>query len=137
MSNFNTNLEVLLNQILQTLKGPDQTEVLTTDAVSTTAVSLPFLIKSGYGSGSVVAVTTSAFNGTTSTLSLKGSIDGITYVQVYMDDDVTALTSTLATNSTYTFLLKKVLFKYYKLVYVVGDATLGTFSATTFSKHTI
>src|ERR1035437_5532184 len=137
MSTNNTQLEVLLNQILQTLKGPDQTEVVATSVASTVAISFPFLIKSGYTQGSVVSVTDSTFNGTTSTLSLKGSIDGITYVQVDMDDDVTALTSTLATNSTHTFLLKKVLFKYYKLVYVVGDATLGTFSATVFSKHTV
>src|ERR1035437_2567883 len=135
MSGFNTNLEVLLNQILQVLNGPDQVETLVTGGVSATTTNYSFTPKSNYIQGNIVAVTDSTFNGTTTTLSLKGSNDGVTFVQVYADDDITALTYTLSTNSTYAFLLKRILFKHYKLIYTTGDATLGTYSATVFTKH--
>lgn len=83
---------------------------------------------------SIIAHTDSTFNGTTSTLSLKVSNDNINYAQAYADDDTTPLTFTLSASSNYSFLLKKVLFRYYKLTYTIGDASAGILDATFIGK---
>ena len=88
------------------------------------------IVDNGVKIGSIEIVTPSAYNGTTGTAVLQGTNDGVNWAGVLQDDNVTAMSFTLATNSTYTWYLKAVLFKYYRIVFTHGDASAGTVSAT-------
>lgn len=103
-------------------------------AGGTTATSPTSTVSDGVKIGSIEIVTNSAYNGTTGTAVLKGSNDNTNFATVKQDDNTTDMSFTLATNSTYTWYLKAVLFKYYQIVYTKGDATLGTVSANFIGK---
>ena len=81
--------------------------------------------------GSIQIVTSSDFAGTTGTIALKGSNDGVNFSTIYANDGVTALSFTLtAGNNTYVWELGTVLYGTYQLVYTAGNASAGTISAT-------
>lgn len=85
--------------------------------------------------GSIEVTTSATFNGTTSTVTLQGSNDNVTFATVLQDDLTTSMAFTLnAASSTYTWYLKAVLFKYYKIVYAKGDASAGSVSANFIGK---
>lgn len=100
----------------------------------TTATSNVSIVDDGVKIGSIEIVTNAAYNGTTGTAVLQGSNDNVTYATVKQDDNSTDMSFTLATASTYTWYLKAVLFKYYKVVYTKGDATLGTITVNMIGK---
>lgn len=85
--------------------------------------------------GNIQTITSSTFNGTTSTLALQGSNTGTNWSTIYQDDGTTAVSFTLATNSTYNVLLKRILYKYYRFVYTKGNASAGTITSTFVGKH--
>ena len=87
------------------------------------------VLNNGIQQGCIMASTDSTYNGTTGTFNIKASNDNVNYTQVYADDDVTALSVTLAASSNYSFLVKKSLYKYYALIYINGDATIGILTA--------
>lgn len=93
------------------------------------------LLADGLSHGNIQITTSAAFNGTTSTIALQGSNDAVTWSTAYQDDNVTPVSFTPAAASTYNVLLKKIMYRYYRLVYTVGDATLGTVSAIFVGKH--
>lgn len=103
-------------------------------AGGTTANSTTATVADGVKIGSIEIVTNSAYNGTTGTAVLQGSNDNSTFATVKQDDNTTDMSFTLATNSTYTWYLKAVLFKFYRIVYTKGDATLGTVTANLVGK---
>lgn len=82
--------------------------------------------------GSVQIYTSSTFNGTTSTITLRVS-NWASYNRVataMQNDGTTPMTITLSSpNTTYTFQLQTVNFYYYELSYSKGNATLGTIDA--------
>lgn len=85
--------------------------------------------------GSIQLVTNSAFNGTTSTIALKGSNDNSNWSTVYQDDNVTPATFTMSSGANdYTFSLKRILYRFYKVVYTKGDAAAGTLTANFIGK---
>lgn len=95
-------------------------------AGGTTANSITATVADGVKYGSITIITSSAYNGTTGTAVLQGSNDNSTFQGVLQDDNTTAMSFTLATNSTYLWELKIVAFKFYRIVYTKGDSTLGT-----------
>lgn len=95
----------------------------------TTANSVTAQVSDGVKFGSIDIVTSSSYNGTTGTAVLQQSNDNINWAGVLQDDNTTPMSFTLATNSTYTWQLKAVLFKFYRIVYTKGDTTLGTIIA--------
>ena len=99
-----------------------------------TSLSPSLTIKNGVKYGSIVITTSSTYNGTTGTIALQGSNDNSNFQAVLQDDNATAMSFTPAASSTYTFLLKAVLFKYYKLVYTKGDASAGTITSNFIGK---
>lgn len=103
-------------------------------AGGTTVTSNASIVADGVKTGSIDIVTNSAYNGTTGTAVLQQSNDNTNWAGVLQDDNVTACSFTLATASTYTWQLKAVLFKYYRIVYTKGDATLGTVTANFIGK---
>jgi hypothetical protein len=103
-------------------------------AGGTTANSTTATIADGVKIGSIEIVTNSAYNGTTGTAVLQGSNDNTTFATVKQDDNTTDMSFTLAVSSTYTWYLKAVLFKFYRIVYTKGDATLGTITANLVGK---
>ena len=100
-------------------------------AGGTNANSGMLTVAAGVKSGSIMISTNSAYDGTTGTVVLQGSNDGgTTWAGVLQDDNATAMSFTLAAGAnTDTFQLKRVLFKFYRLVYTAGNATLGTVTA--------
>ena len=113
-------------------KSPTKDQVITlfnTQPMSATISQIAVVDDTVY-QGSILCTTDSTFNGSTSTLTIYISNDNVTYAQGYADDDVTPLTFTLAASSTYSFPLKRILFKYYKLTYTVGNASAGVLNAT-------
>lgn len=108
----------------------DSATIFNAADAATTATSGTITIASGVNIGSIAIVTNSAFNGTTSTMALQGSNDNSNWAQVLQDDNATSMSFTLAAaSSTYTFLLKAIFFKFYRLVYTKGDASAGTITA--------
>lgn len=75
--------------------------------------------------------TSSAFDGSTSTLTLKGSNDGVSWSTLYADDNTTALSFTMAAGARqYDWIVKAAVYKYYLVTYTKGNATAGTLSTT-------
>lgn len=99
-----------------------------------TATSAASNVADGVKIGSIEVETDSNYNGTTGTVVLQGSNDNVKYATVKQDDNTTDMSFTIATNSTYTWYLKAVLFKYYQIVYTKGDASAGTFTANFIGK---
>lgn len=102
-------------------------------AGGTTANSTTATIADGVKIGSIEIVTSAAYNGTTGTAVLQDN-DNTTFATVKQDDNTTDMSFTLAVSSTYTWYLKAVLFKFYRIVYTKGDATLGTITANLVGK---
>ncbi len=100
----------------------------------TTVTSAASIVADGVKIGSIEIVTNSAYDGTTGTAVLQGSNDNVTYATVKQDDNTTDMSFTLATASTYTWYLKAVLFKYYKIVYTKGNTNTGTVTANMIGK---
>lgn len=96
--------------------------------------STPFL-PGGLIHGNIQASTSSTFVGTTATLALQASNDGTTWSTVYQDDGTTPVSFTLAASSIYNALLKRLLYRSYRLVYTKGDASAGTITATFLAKR--
>lgn len=86
-------------------------------------------VADGVKYGSITVITNSTYDGTTGTVVLQGSNDNSTFQGVLQDDNTTAMSFTLATNSTYLWELKIVAFKFYRIVYTKGNATIGTVTA--------
>lgn len=85
--------------------------------------------------GSIVVSTPSTFNGTTTTVTLQASNDNITWFGVVQDDNTTPMSFTLSSGAnTAEWQLKAVLFRTYRIVYVHGDASAGTWSAVFIGK---
>lgn len=88
--------------------------------------------------GVIVISTPASFNGTTSTAVLSGGVRNssgtITWASVYQDDNITACSFTLATNSQYAWIIRATVFDYYRITYTKGDATAGTVTAILSSK---
>ncbi|MCC7514534.1 MAG: hypothetical protein IT212_07560 [Bacteroidia bacterium] len=103
-------------------------------AGDTTVTSGVSTIPNGVKIGSIEIVTNSAYNGTTGTATLQGSNDNSTFATVKQDDNSTDMEFTLATASTYTWYLKAVLFKYYRIAYAKGNASAGTVTANMVGK---
>lgn len=76
--------------------------------------------------GSIMITTDSGFLGTTGTFVLQASNDNINYATVTQDDNTTAMSYTVSNGAnSYVMQLKRILFKYYKVVYTKGDASAG------------
>lgn len=120
------------NTVVNTNKLPitkDQELIVFNAIPSATSISNIIVGESGVAFGSITNYTSSNFDGTTSTLALQGSNDNIIYGAVLQDDNTTAMSFTLAVSGTYTFILKALEYKYYKLVYTKEDATAGTLTS--------
>lgn len=82
--------------------------------------------------GHIMVSTNAAFNGSTTTDSLKvGSVNPltgtITWALAYQNDGVTPCIITHSAGANiYTWQLQNALYHYYKIVYTKGNATLGT-----------
>ena len=75
--------------------------------------------------------TNSAYSGTTATVALKGSNDGVSWATLYADDNTTALSFTITAASTsYDWLVKAAMYKYYLVIYTKGNASAGTITTT-------
>ncbi len=118
--------------------SPDQLRTVLSDLVwpmlnavpgGTTVTSDALSMSDGVKFGSIVIATDASYNGTTGTAVLQGSNDGASWPGVLQDDNTTAMSFTLATASTYTWQLKTVLFRFYRIVYTHGDASAGTVTA--------
>lgn len=107
-------------------KENDQNKTLMNGTSLATTANFDFTIEDGVERGSIHIVTDSDFNGTTSTLALQASNDNSNWAIVYQDDNVTAMSFTLAASSNYSFLLKGVFYQFYRLVYTKGNASAGT-----------
>ncbi len=107
----------------------DQYQTLLDAAAGGTSVSPKFAVSEGVKQGSIMITTSSAYDGTTGTIALQGSNDDINYQAVLQDDNVTAISATLLVSQNTSFLLKLVLYKFYKLVYTKGNAGAGTVTA--------
>lgn len=95
-----------------------------------TTTSSPAALQDGIKIGSILNSTSSTYVGTTATIALYGSNDNITYAAVMQDDNVTPCSFTLAAaSSTYTWELKAAVFKYYRILYTKGDASVGTITS--------
>lgn len=117
------------------MTNDDQYNTLLNAVTAATSVSPSFTVQDGVDSGSIQITTSSTFNGSTSTAVLKGSNDNSNFTQVYQSDGTTAMSFTLAAASTnYSWLMGRVLYKFYQLVYTKGDATLGTVTANFIGK---
>lgn len=86
--------------------------------------------ESGDKIGSIVISTNGDYNGTTGTIELLGSNDNDVYTPVLQDDNVTPMAFTLNGPLDFrTFVLKAVVYKYYRVSYLPGDTTNGGVSA--------
>ncbi len=95
----------------------------------TTANSTTATVADGVKCGSIQIVTDSAYNGTSGTAVLQASNDNVNFATVKQDDNTTDMSFTLATASIYSWYLKAVLFKFYRISYTKGDASTGTITA--------
>ncbi len=126
------------NSITKTNKLPitsNQEVVLFNSAPAATSASNIVVVDNGVLIGSIQIATDSAYNGTTATMALQGSNDNVSYGAILQDDNSTAMSFTLgAASSTYTFILKAVCYKYYKVVYTKGDASAGVLTVNFIGK---
>jgi len=75
--------------------------------------------------------TSSTFTGTTGTVTLKGSNDGVNWSTLYADDNTTALSCTLTTGvSTCDWIIKSAAYHFYLVIYTKGNASAGTVTTT-------
>lgn len=89
--------------------------------------SFSWMAQDGASFGSIHAVPSAAYVGTTATLSLKGSNDNVNFGTVFQDDGITpvSFTFTTALENKMTE-INRILYKYYQLDYDAGDASAGT-----------
>ncbi len=104
-----------------------------TATVTATYLVVPVTSSVNGTSGSVQIKTSSTFNGTTSTVALNGSLDGIAWFPVLQNDGVTAMSYTLTASFNKPFNLVTIQYRLYEIIYTKGDATAGTVSATWYS----
>lgn len=116
-----------MNQPILTNKE-DQFKTIMAAPGGTTA-NFSWTIQDGVKIGSICISTNSAYDGTTGTAVLQACNDNTNWAGVLQDDNSTAMSFTLATASTYTWELKSVSRKYYRIVYTKGNATDGTITA--------
>lgn len=113
----------------------DQLKFIMKNESATVAGNFDILLEEGVETGSIIITTPAAFTGTTGTIDLYGSNDGVNFAVVYQDDNVTPMSFTLATGAnTYSWQIKRTLYKHYRIVYTVGDASAGTILATFIGK---
>ena len=98
----------------------------TTDASRTEHIDIP----SNVIEGSIYATTDSTYNGTTGTLALQASNDGVNYSILKTDDEAANISFTLAASDHNIIQIKRRLFRFYRLVFTVGNATAGVLNAT-------
>lgn len=109
-------IKVIMNDILSTATG----------YYATNDPGIPGPHESNGTVGSVQVTTNSSFDGTTSTVALEASNDGVDWFTVYQDDNTTAMQYTLsAGNNNYIWILKIVGFRFYRINYSKGNATTG------------
>lgn len=112
----------------------DQAILVFNSISAATSLTNIVVVDDDHNVGNILLGTDSTFNGTSATFTLQGSNDNVTYTTVFQDDNTTPMSFTPATSSTYCFLLKRILFKYYKVIYTKGDASAGVIVATYFGK---
>ncbi len=112
----------------------DQYQTILNAVLGNTSVTTSFSINDGVKQGSIMITTSSAYNGTTGTAVLNGSNDNTNFQAVLQDDNSTAMSFTLTVSQNSTFLLKRVLYKYYQLVYTKGNASAGTLTVNFIGK---
>ena len=107
-----------------------QTSIIMNSVGANTSGNFSMQMANGRRVGSIQIYTNSAFNGSTGTAALQGSNDGTNWATVYADDNVTALSFTLATGENhYAWVLKTIAFNQYRIVYTKGNASAGTVKA--------
>ena len=119
-----------LKNIKSALNKKDFVLSLMNSHIADTSVNHTFEVPSDVTAGSIYITIDSTYNGTTGTIALNGSNDGTNFALLLSDDESQNMQFTLAASDHDIFQIKRRLFKYYRLVYTKGDATLGNISAT-------
>lgn len=127
--------KLILLTIISMLSILGHSQIVLMDGVSATASGDyydPAYKVTHITNGSIQIYTSSTFNGTTSTVTLRVS-DWPSYNRVataVANDGTTPMTLTLSSpNTVYTFQLETVNYYYFELSYSKGNATLGTVDA--------
>ncbi len=120
-----------LRQVMQDYNYVFANAVAANADLTTVGSNIDIMVKVG----SIVVSTPSTFNGTTTTVTLQASNDNVTWFGVVQDDNTTPMAFTLSSGTnTAEWQLKAVLFRTYRIVYVHGDASAGTWSAVFIGK---
>lgn len=117
--------------IALSLTASAQTTTLLSAVTATTSITGVITTNQRVQIISIQTYTSSTYAGTTATMTLKGSNDGINWSTMYADDNVTALSCTLTTGvSTCDWIIKSAVYKYYLVIYTKGNASAGTVTTT-------
>lgn len=126
--------ENTLDNRFKTLGSGDQFGTLMNAHSATVSSNFTWQVQDGVDSGSVHAIVSSTFVGTTATLALLGSNDNTNFGTVFQNDGITPVSFTLAASDNKFIDMQRVLYKYYRLVYTAGDASAGTITANYIGK---
>lgn len=101
-----------------------------TVASVTTSQTYVVELEDGVESGVIQITTDAAYDGTTGTLALYGSADGVNYGIVYQDDNTTPMSFTPAAGAnSLSWLIKRTMYGWYRILYTKGDGTVGVIIA--------